>query len=274
SKVEIRIAPNLAVTETLRQEATPLVESAVRAAAQAQWLVNEGEQFEVLEAFTRKKDGRIIKADERDFVTQDGSVGAAMSFTDIKIRQIPFRDVAVGDTTVLAIRITGKANYFPTHFSRSQLELPNKARKTVEFVLRAPGKLDIRHDEQQFAYEETREGDEVVRRWSATINEAPEERNTADLALAVPSFRISTFPGYEAIAEAYYAQAKGRARVTRGAQRLADEITADKPDVRAQAEAIYNWVTRNIRYVAVIFGSGRHIPNDTSLILSRRFGDC
>src|SRR5262249_41163293 len=100
------------------------------------------------------------------------------------------------------------------------------------------------------------------------------ERNTADLALAVPSFRISTFPGYEAIAEAYYAQAKGRATVTPEVQRLADEITADKPDVRAQAEAIYNWVTRNIPYRAAIFGSGRHIPNDTSLILSRRFGDC
>jgi hypothetical protein len=37
---------------------------------------------------------------------------------------------------------------------------------------------------------------------------------------------------------------------------------------------VFDWVSRNIRYVAVYFGSGRYVPNDTQMILSRRFGDC
>jgi len=105
---EIRITPDLAVTKTIHQETTPLVESAVRAAAQSQWVVHGNQTVEVIEAFTRKADGRLIKADPSDFVTQDGSVGAAMSFVDLKLQQIPFRDISVGDTAVLTLRITEK----------------------------------------------------------------------------------------------------------------------------------------------------------------------
>ncbi len=90
----------------------------------------------------------------------------------------------------------------------------------------------------------------------------------------MPSLRFSTFADHEAIAAAYFEQAKTKAAVTPEVQRIADEITRDKTDVRAQAEAIYNWVSRNIRYVAVYFGAGRYVPNDTGTILSRRFGDC
>ena len=87
---------------------------------------------------------------------------------------------------------------------------------------------------------------------------------------AVPSLRFSTFANHEAIAAAYYDQAKAKAVVTPEVQKLADEITRDKTDMRAQAEAIYNWVSRNIHYVAVYFGNGRYVPNDTGTILSRR----
>jgi len=112
-KVDIRIAPDRSITETWHQETTPLVESAVRGAAESKWIVSGNETFEVIEAFTRKADGRVVPADPGDFVTQDGAVGAAMSFADVKLHQIPFRDLSVGDTTVLTVRSTEKEHYIP-----------------------------------------------------------------------------------------------------------------------------------------------------------------
>jgi transglutaminase-like putative cysteine protease len=275
SATDIRIAPDLTVTETIHVEKTPLVESAVRAAAQSQFAMHGNQAVEVVEAFTRKADGRVIQAVPSDFVTQDGSVGAATSYIDLKIQQIPFRDVSVGDTAVLTLRITEREHYIPGQYSWSTMETPSLMQRTVDVTLHAPSALAIAHDEQKFSYQESREGDEVVRHWSGKFEAEPnDERNVADLVFAVPSLRFSTFANHETIAAAYYDQAKAKAAVTPEVQQLADEITKDKADVRAQAEAIYNWVSRNIRYVAVYFGSGRYIPNDTGTILSRRFGDC
>jgi hypothetical protein len=272
---EIRVAPDLAVAKTVHQETTPLVESAVRAAAQSQWVVQGNQTGEVIEAFTRKADGRIIKADPAEFVTQDGSVGASMSFVDLKLQQVPFRDLAVGDTAVLTLRITEKEHYIPGHYSFSLLEPPSVIQRTVDVTLRAPVALDLHHDEQKFAYEESREGDDIVRHWSGKFDaETNQERNVADLDLVVPGLRLSTFAGPETIATAYYAQAKSKAAVTPAIEQLAEDITKVKADAGAQAEAIFNWISRNIRYVAVYFGSGRYVPNDASTILSRRFGDC
>jgi hypothetical protein len=271
---DIRISSDLAVTETIHQEKTPLVETAVPSAGQMRWLTHGNQTFEVLEAFTRKADGRIIQADPKDFVTQDGAVGAAVSFADVKAEQIAFRDVSIGDTAVLTLQIVEKEHYIPGQFSQMILGDPSAARETMDVYVRAPATLALRHDEQQLLYGETREGDEIVRHWSGSFTETTTDKNIADLALLVPGLRISTFPGYEAVATSYYDQAKTKAAITPEIQRLADEIAAGKRDVRTQAEAIFNWVSHNVRYVAIYFGSGRFVPNDTSTILARRFGDC
>ncbi len=274
-KVDIRIAPDRSITETWHQETTPLAESAVRGAAESKWIVSGNETFEVIEAFTRKADGRVVPADPGDFVTQDGAVGAAMSFADVKLHQIPFRDLSVGDTTVLTVRSTEKEHYIPGQYSHPMVLAPSTARRTFDVTLRAPAAVEIRHDEQQLAYEEAKAGDEIVRHWSGTA--APitvEEKDVADVAFSLPGLRYSTFPSFEAIASSYYESAKPKLAVTPEIERLAEEITAGKQDRRAQAEAIFDWVSRNIRYIAVFFGNGRYVPNDTHTILSRRFGDC
>jgi hypothetical protein len=259
----------------VRSETTPLVENAVREAAAARWIVSGNATFEVIEAFTRKADGTVIPADRKDFVTQDGAVGVAMSFVDLKVHQIPFRDLSVGDTTVLTVRLIEKEHYIPGQYSDPVLLLPSAAKRSVDVTLRAPATLEIGHDEQQLAYEEANVGEEIVRHWSGSADPImTEEKDIANLALLLPFLRFSTFPSFEAIATSYYESVKPKLAVTPEIERLAREIAVGKQDRRAEAEAIFDWVSRNITYVAVYFGNGRYVPNDTHTILSRRFGDC
>jgi hypothetical protein len=263
-KADIRIAPDRLVTQTVRSETTPLVESAVREAAAARWTVSGNVTFEVIEAFTRKADGTVIPADRNDFVTQDGAVGVAMSFVDLKVHQIPFRDLSVGDTTVLTVRLTEKEHYIPGQYSYPVLLTPSAAKRSVDVTLRAPVALEIGHDEQQLAYEEVNAGDEIVRRWSGSAEPiTTEEKDVANLALLLPFLRFSTFRSFEAIAAGYYESAKPKLAVTPEIERLAREITAGKQNRRAEAEAIFDWVSRNISYVAVYFGNGRYVPRTT-----------
>lgn len=275
TKVDIRLAPDLSVDETVHVETTPLVETAVRGVAQARWEVSGNQSAEVVEAFTRKADGRTIPVELRDLVTQQGVVGQAMSFVDLKVQQVPFRDVSVGDTTIVSIRFKESKHYIPDQYSQGWMILPGGAEKSLDVTLRTPPTLNLYHDENHLAYEESREGDDLVRHWSGSLPHASvEETNVANLVRVVPGLRFSTFASYEAIAKAYYEGSRAMAVVTPEIERLAADITKDKSDVRSQVQAIFDWVSVNIRYVAVYFGAGRYTPNETSTILSRRFGDC
>ena len=97
--------------------------------------------MEIIEAFTLKADGRKVPADARDFVTQAGSVGAAMSFVDLKVQQIPFRDLSVGDTAVVTVRVTESQHYIPNNYSRAFVLAPGPMQRTVDVTLRAPATL-------------------------------------------------------------------------------------------------------------------------------------
>ena len=273
--IDIQILPDFTVIETTHEETTPLAQTAVSGAALARWSVSGNQTVEIVEAFTRKADGRKVPTDRKDFVTQAGAISASMSFVDVKTQQVPFRDLGVGDTAVLTKKVTAKGHYIPKLYSREIVGVSGPFRRSIEVTLRTPATLDIRHDEQLMKYQESQEGEQIVRRWSAsTAPGAVSDKNAADLAFSLPAVRISTFPDFDAIASAYYRPAKEKAVVTPEVQTLADEITKDKRDTKEQAHALYDWVTHNIRYVAVYFGSGRFVPNDTATILSRRFGDC
>jgi hypothetical protein len=217
----------------------------------------------------------LFSRDPRDFSTQNGILGDAASFVDVKIQQVAFRDLSVGDTTVLTLRTTERDHYIPGQYGQELFIVPGGAKQTLEVTLRTPATLEIHSDAQQFAYQETRVGGDVVRHWSGGLPPMqPVESNAANVGSVIPSLRFSTIPSYEAIAKAYWEGAKDKSGVTPEIRHLADDLARDKHDVRSQALALFNWVSKNIRYVAVILGNGRYVPNDTQTILSRRFGDC
>lgn len=275
TKSDVRIAPDRSVTATVEIRTTPLVESAVAKAAQIRWRSAAHSSFEVVKAYTQKADGTIVPADPKDFVTQNGAVGTAMSFGDIIIHQIPFRDVAVGDTTVLIGRVAEREHYLPRQYSQSVVVPPGTEQRSIDVTLHSPVDMAIGHDEQQLAYQESTVGKEITRHWSGTVAPAPtDEKDIVDLPSVRPGLRFSTIPSFEAIAQAYYAGAHAKLAPTPEIAHLAEHITAGKSDTAAQARAIFDWVSRNIRYVAVYFGNGSVVPNDTHTILSRRFGDC
>jgi len=89
-----------------------------------------------------------------------------------------------------------------------------------------------------------------------------------------PRVAISTFADYEELGRSYWDAARGAIEVTPDVARLADEITAGSNDKRAQARAISAWVKTNIRYVFVVLGSTRVVPNGAAAVLRNRYGDC
>ena len=89
-----------------------------------------------------------------------------------------------------------------------------------------------------------------------------------------PTIMASTYPDYSALGRAYHLKAGEAAKVTPKVQARADEITRGIDDRRAQAAALYEWVAKNIRHVAVYLGNGGLEPNTADSILANHYGDC
>src|SRR5215467_12401843 len=272
---EYVIAADRSFVHTLHREMTPLTQSVLQGAAQMQFNVNGNQTFEVIEAYTRKSDGQQIAVNASDIVSQDGAVGPLLSYVDRKIRQIPFKNVAVGDTVVVTVRYTQQHHYLGNDFSAEFTITPSGADVTSQMTVRRPAAMPFVQAAQQFNYEETSSGDTVVHHWSGGFK-IPQSRdqNIADLTPRLPRISFSTFQSYEDIGRAFYAAAEELLNVTPEIATLAHDITRGKSGQREQAEAIFDWVTANIRYLAVVIGVGRVVPNAPEAVIANRYGDC
>ncbi len=272
---DVEIGADMSHSYTKRIETSPLNDAAVQSFSQHQVTVKGTDKFELIEAYTRKADGRVLPVNQTDIATQDGSVGQHISLIDVKLKQIPFRDLSVGDSWVLVYKITEKDHYVPGHVSWSQYIAPSAVETDLTLSLRTPKNLNLSHSEKDFTYAESESGGIVTRRWSGKFNRPmPTEKDIANFTLFVPSIHFSTLGTYETLGRAFYTSAAPKAAVTPAIEKLANDITAGRQDVKAQAEAIFDWVSKNVTYVAVFFGSGRFVPNDASMVLDRHFGDC
>jgi transglutaminase-like putative cysteine protease len=260
---------------TSHREITPLTQSALQAVAQMRFNVNGNQTFELIEAYTRKSDGRQVPVSQEDIINQDGAVGPMLSYVDLKVRQVPFKSVAVGDTVAITFRYTQSRHYLGDGFSTSYAIAPSGAEVTSETTIRHPTSMPVIHAEQQFNYDESLVGETVVRRWSGHF-QIPQstEQNVADLTSRLPRWSFSTFRSYEEIGAAFYDGAGPLLEVTPAIANLAEDITRGKTEHRQQAEAIFDWVTVNIRYLAVLLGSGRVVPNAPETVIANRYGDC
>ena len=233
------------------------------------------ETAEIMEAFTRKADGKILEVDRSQIFPQapPGSPQVP-KFTDRKQKVVVFPDVNAGDTVVYTFKRTSKPSFAGQFFNggvfQRSLSFEN-ARMNITLPKAMAAHVAVQGVEHQVA-----ESELTVTHSFLYRNPRPQRAEAEALSPwdTEPQFIISTFADYAAVAAAYRRMAAGKAAATPRIQALADEITAGTSDRRDQAERIYDWVSEHIRYVAVFLGNGGYVPHDAASILENGYGDC
>ncbi len=105
---------------------------------------------------------------------------------------------------------------------------------------------------------------------------AREEYGAIDYVSYGDRLMVSTFPDYRAFAAFYRASSADPDPDTHASElvHFAQTLTAHDTTDRARAQTLYDWVRRNIRYVAVNVGRGEVIPHRAADVLANRYGDC
>lgn len=247
-------------------------------------------KLEVIEAYTITPTGEKIPvaANAIRTVEDDNSKGAAI-FSDQKHKIIIFPKVTPGSKTYYKTKLTTHTPLLPGFFYTKLVFSPNQEVKHYEYNLSYPDSLKLYTDikDVKQVRDEVIDGVRHIGYIYQNLKLKKSEELQVSLNDFAPHIFISSMDSQETFAKAYQERIEPKMRVTPEVQKLADEITkniktsgnlSEPKNIqnlqKEQARALYNWVSRNIRYVGIFLGDGGIIPHDVNSIIKNRYGDC
>lgn len=237
------------------------------------------QQAEVIEAYTLKPDGRRIAVPKGNYQVSasSGRDGDSPVYSDRTTLSVVFPELAVGDTTVFAYRLTASKPMFDRQFSMIESFSPAVYYGDVRITIDAPASLVARHRAWQMQEAtRSRDGRSIVE-WTWQNRSPVKQETLTDTVFNIeryPGYAFSTFASYADIARAYGGPAEAKAVPTARIRALADEIAGDAKDQREIAKRLYEWVSRSITYAGNCIGLGAVVPRDLDVVLDNRMGDC
>ncbi|SAK46575.1 membrane protein [Caballeronia ptereochthonis] len=240
------------------------------------WYDRSVSKVEIVEAYSVDANGvrHDVSPDQMRDIQEPRSAGAP-TFQDAKLRAVIFPAVGIGSTVHLRFRksqaaavIPGEFNYFVDPGQRPVLD--------QRLVFDLPADKPLHADARGYVAEppvtengRTRYAFDYRRERFARI-----ESGSVGYAQYGDRLMVTTFPDYASFAKSYRDAAVDPGASDPAVRALAQSLTRNDADDRAKAKTLYDWVRRNIRYVAMFIGQSPAVPHRVTEVLANRYGDC
>lgn len=243
------------------------------------------ETLEVLEAATISPTGERFAVDPKAIRTVEEELsGGAPMFSEMKNKVVVYPKLQVGARMYLKVHSRQHTPHFGDKFFLHDVFSPHERYEHVEYHVMAHPSVALQVSAQGMqggpitpTAAQRAKGPEGYRHSLYHYQQRfahPREPAQLPFVYFAPHFMLTTFRDYLEVGQRYQAYAAPKTRVTSEVQALADQITAGITEPREQVRVLYEWVARNIRYVAIYLGDGGFEPHDVADILKNRYGDC
>lgn len=238
------------------------------------------ETVDVIEAYTLQPDGIKVHLEADKIRTQDESADGSKVLTDEKVKLMIYPKVQVGSVLYYKIKSHQHTPNFPNHFAWSETYSPFYGHENVEIVITHDPAIALRfaHRGMQGGGEALQPSDipgSIRHRYTyRQTNFVPTESGVVALDDFAPQFSVSSFKNYAEVAQAYQSRAKPKTEMTPAIEALARSLTHTDQTTEQKSRRLYNWVSKNIRYLGVYVGAGGYVPHSAQSILDNRYGDC
>ena len=238
------------------------------------------DKLEIAYVRVRKPDGTVITAQES--AIQDLTLPDAPVYTDYHEKHISVPSLRPGDVLEYEFVRTITNPLAPGQFWASV----NFAEKGIildqQLEINVPKGRQIKlKSKPGFEPKITDEGDRRIYRWTYSRlkdeDEGPHSRkkkNPHKPEDEIPTVQLTTFQSWEELGAWYASLERDRRQPNDAIKAKAEELVQGKADDMAKVKALYEYVSRNIRYVSLSFGLGRYQPHAASEVLSNGYGDC
>lgn len=229
----------------------------------------------VLEAETIKADGRHLKVKKDAIETQNGIVGN-ISLKDHEITSVTFPDLSEGDCIHIHTRMVQKEAPLPGLLSAAEYLTDGLIIRDARLEVEYPQDRDLRIDAKGLTpVRDEKSGGLRHLAWTHQRESVrtPEEAE-ADGSLNLSHLFISNLRSWDQLGQSYASQHRSKAKPSPAIEALAHQLTEGAADEREKTHRLYDWVRKNIRYVATYIGNGGWVPHEASWVLDNRYGDC
>ena len=238
------------------------------------------DKLEVVYVRVIKPDGTVITAPES--AVQDLTIPDAPVYTDYHQKHITVPSLRPGDVLeyqfVRTITNPLTPGQFWTSYDFKDRGIVLDERLEINVPKLRQIKLKSEPGEDPKISED---GDRRIYRWTHSHLDDDEEaakpkkrtsrRHDED---EVPSVQLTTFESWQQLGDWYAALEKDRRQPDDAIKAKAAELVQGKTTDMDKVKALYDFVSRDFRYVSLSFGLGRYQPHAAAEVLANGYGDC
>jgi tetratricopeptide (TPR) repeat protein len=263
------------------------------------------EQMEVRSVRVLKPDGTIVNAPLDSIKEMTASVARdAPMYTDYKEKHITVPSLHAGDTLEYEIVTRTLTSLAPGEFwftynfladsivlgEQLEIDVPQGRKITVrspEFSLtngREDYQLRVKAGSSQnpsshVPFSKSEQNGRIVYHWQHSNLSHPSDnenskKKTAHAETKHPDVELTTFENWGELAQWYAKLEKGRIEPTPEIRAKTLELIQGRESELDKIQSLYDYVSKNIRYVSLSFGLGRYQPHPAADVFANQYGDC
>ena len=221
----------------------------------------------------RKPDGTVVTAQES--AIQDLTIPDAPVYTDYHQKHISVPSLRPGDTLEFRYVRTIVNPLIPGQFWTSYTFTESTIVLDEQVEINVPEDRAVKLKTQP-GYEPkmSEEGDRRIYRWTYSQTKLPEPQKRRNGGERPPSIQLTTFQSWEQLGDWYRSLEKDRRVPTEAIKAKADSLVQGKTTDMAKVKALYDYVSRDFRYVSLSLGLGRYQPHPAEEVMNVGYGDC
>jgi tetratricopeptide (TPR) repeat protein/transglutaminase-like putative cysteine protease len=224
----------------------------------------------------RKPDGTVVTAQES--AIQDLTIPDAPVYTDYHQKHISVPSLRPGDTLEFRYVRTIVNPLIPGQFWTSYSFTERGIVLDEQVEINVPKDRAIKLKTQPgYDPKISDEGDRRIYRWTHSQTKPPEsplKRRNAAEEPPPPSIQLTTFQSWEQLGDWYRSLEKDRRVPTAAIKTKADSLVEGKTTDMAKVKALYDYVSRDFRYVSLSLGLDRYQPHAAEEVMNVGYGDC
>ncbi len=236
------------------------------------------EKMDVRSVVVHKADGTNVTAGPDAVKEMTAPIARdAPVYTDYKEKHITVPSLRPGDTLEYSIATQIVKAFAPNQFWFEHNFLEGTIVLDEQLELNIPKGRTINLQSPEFRFEKADSGDRTIYRWKRSVpsRHADDAKKKTDEANAKPpNVRATTFENWGEVARWYSQLEKGRTEPSPEIRAKTQELIQGRVTELDKIQALYDYVSKNIRYVSLSFGLSRYQPHAAAEVFTNQYGDC